>query len=411
MVNLGRSLTQMQRPSCGLVVVLLAAFFSQFGIWCHLHRNQQDMAAVMRTVQSLNAKLDQCANTHAANPPTLTSHQSAALPKPEGPTVCSFGSVRWDDTAFLRTEVASFSAAFHAQRERFPKANDGGNGEHHSFAIWVVVRQLRPKLIVESGILNGQTSWLIHHATREWDPVLVRIDPTDHKGHWVDTSPNSRFVDLIGDKFVDFGSVQWDTIAPGVDLTDGLAFFDDHMDQLERLKQARAAGFRHALMDDNYVAGFGDLFSIKNACDGGQGDSGIGASGGEVRRTFTRPNKMPKRCTKFHKKCRDLNNDGAVAARKELLEIAEVIWEAPPLTPVGAADEHQYAQLKRIGNWAEGRAPKSEQDMEMLLSITKAPLFSTDEEAATQLNMPALKLHSSRGWYMHMAYIQIKALT
>jgi hypothetical protein len=72
-----------------------------------------------------------------------------------GGSVCSFGSVGWDDPAFLRTEVRSFAAAFHEQRKVFSKENDGGNTIQHSFAIWVVVRQLRPKLIVESGILNG----------------------------------------------------------------------------------------------------------------------------------------------------------------------------------------------------------------------------------------------------------------
>jgi hypothetical protein len=240
--------------------------------------------------------------------------------------------------------------------------------------------------------------------------VLVRLDPKSYKGAWVNKEPsNSRSVDLVGKKFVDFASVPWDQIAPGAPLADGLAFFDDHMDHLTRLQEARVAGFGHALVDDNFVPGFGDLFSIKNACDGGPGDDGAGASGGAVRRAFTPKNRDPRRCTKFHKKCVSLTNGAAVAARKELLEMIEAVWEAPPLTPIESIN--QYSQLQRIGKWAEGRAPKTEQDLQMLSQITKEPVFSSIVEAAGSLRQTPAQLRMSRGWYMHMAYAKLRKLT
>ena len=321
-------------------------------------------------------------------------------------SVCNFGNVPWNNQAFLLAEVEAFSEVYHDQAKFFGKTNDGGNGVQHSFALWVVIRHLRPNLIVESGILNGQTSWLIHRATRGWDPLLVRIDPKSYDGVWTNMDPRNRSVDLIGNSFIDFASAEWDKIAPGLPLASGLAFFDDHMDHLIRLKEARAAGFGHVIFDDNFVPGHGDLFSIKNACDGGAGDTGVGASGGVVRRAFTKKSKQPQRCTKFHKHCSQLTNNGAVAARRELIEMSEAIWEAPPLTSVRTID--QYLQLARITKWAEGRTPQSELDLRMLSKVTKDPLFASIEEAANKFKMTIEELNNSRGWYMHMVYVQIK---
>ena len=86
--------------------------------------------------------------------------------------------------------------------------------------------------------------------------------------------------------------------------------------------------------------------------------------------------------------------------------MSEATWEAPPLTSVRTID--QYLQLARITKWAEGRTPQSELDLRMLSKVTKDPLFASIEEAANKFKMTIEELNNSRGWYMHMVYVQIK---
>ena len=107
------------------------------------------------------------------------------------------------------------------------------------------------------------------------------------------------------------------------------------MDQLARLSQAAALGFRQFVFDDNWMPGFGDLFSVKNACDGGlggasgPGGASSGCGGGRLRRTFSHKR---HRCTTFHAKCEPATDAELAAARDEFLRLAEVYYEVPPLS-------------------------------------------------------------------------------
>ena len=57
------------------------------------------------------------------------------------------------------------------------KVNVGGMGFHHQFMLWYSVRRVQPKLIVESGMKSGATTWLLHEAAPtariiSFDPVI-----------------------------------------------------------------------------------------------------------------------------------------------------------------------------------------------------------------------------------------------
>ncbi len=57
------------------------------------------------------------------------------------------------------------------------KSNEGGMGFHHQFMLWFSVRRVQPKLIVESGMNRGATTWLLHEAAPaaqiiSFDPVI-----------------------------------------------------------------------------------------------------------------------------------------------------------------------------------------------------------------------------------------------
>jgi hypothetical protein len=116
--------------------------------------------------------------------------------------------------------------------------NQGGMGAPGAFALWFTLRSLRPKLVVESGVWKGQTTWLIEQAVPEADllcidPVLSRLEYRSRKAEYA-----TRDFSRLG--------------LSAEDTREGLAFFDDHQNQLERLLQAADMGFPHAVFDDNY---------------------------------------------------------------------------------------------------------------------------------------------------------------
>jgi hypothetical protein len=115
--------------------------------------------------------------------------------------------------------------------------NVGGSRFHNCFWLHLVLRSLDPALIVESGVWKGQTSWLFREACpaatiHSFDVTfrnLVHRDPsiTYHEHDW--------------------GGFHFDAVDPARSL----CFFDDHIDQAKRVREAHAKGFRTLLFDDN----------------------------------------------------------------------------------------------------------------------------------------------------------------
>jgi len=62
------------------------------------------------------------------------------------------------------------------------KSNAGGMGFHHQFMLWYSVRRVQPKLIVESGMNRGATTWLLHEAAPA--AQIISFDPVAPKD-WV----------------------------------------------------------------------------------------------------------------------------------------------------------------------------------------------------------------------------------
>ncbi|CAA2965628.1 PREDICTED: uncharacterized protein LOC105975834 isoform X2 [Olea europaea subsp. europaea] len=75
---------------------------------------------------------------------------------------------------------------------------------------------------------------------------------------------------FAGKDFIDFGSMDWGKMMDkhGIeDLNRVLVFFDDHQNELKRLKQALKAGFKHLVFEDNNDPGTGDRYSFRKICD------------------------------------------------------------------------------------------------------------------------------------------------
>lgn len=93
--------------------------------------------------------------------------------------VCSKGGEMWSNDDIL-VHLDSFLAALEERKAVFHEIdqyNDfwGGNGVFHAFILWATLKNVRPTLVVESGVLKGGTSWLIHKATEEWNPTLAFV--------------------------------------------------------------------------------------------------------------------------------------------------------------------------------------------------------------------------------------------
>ncbi|RWV90236.1 hypothetical protein BHE74_00014540 [Ensete ventricosum] len=150
------------------------------------------------------------------------------------------------------------------------KNNMYGMGFDHSFGLWFMARWLKPELMVESGAFKGHSTWVLRQAMPE--TRIVSLSPR-HPEKYLKKGP--AYVDgnctyFAGKDFVDFGSVDWASVMKkhGIsDLSRVLVFFDDHQNELKRLKQALKAGFQHLIFEDNYDTGTGDHYSLRQICD------------------------------------------------------------------------------------------------------------------------------------------------
>ncbi|CAH9088555.1 unnamed protein product [Cuscuta europaea] len=150
------------------------------------------------------------------------------------------------------------------------KNNMYGMGFDHSFGLWFITRWLKPDLMIESGAFKGHSTWVLRQAMP--NTPIISLTPR-HPLRYLKKGP--AYVDgnctyFAGKDFVDFGSVNWEIVLKkhGVkDISRVIVFFDDHQNELKRLKQALKAGFKHLVFEDNYDTGTGDHYSLRQICD------------------------------------------------------------------------------------------------------------------------------------------------
>ncbi|XWS20250.1 hypothetical protein CRYUN_Cryun31cG0084200 [Craigia yunnanensis] len=150
------------------------------------------------------------------------------------------------------------------------KNNMYGMSFDHSFGLWFIARWIKPDILIESGAFKGHSTWVLRQAMP--DTPIISLTPR-HPGKYLKKGP--AYVDgnctyFAGKDFVDFGSVDWERVLKKRGISDFsrvLVFFDDHQNELKRLKQALKAGFHHLVFEDNYDTGTGDHYSLRQICD------------------------------------------------------------------------------------------------------------------------------------------------
>jgi len=150
----------------------------------------------------------------------------------------------------MRDSLEEFAALY---KERPIRDNKQGMKSPHMFAVWFMARKVSPELVVESGILRGQSTWLLEQACPK--ATLVCLDPDLDKREY------------ISDRAVystrDFSEQDWAQIS-----SRSLVFFDDHQNAYTRLQQCKWFGFKHVIFEDNYPPIRGDCYSLKKAFSG-----------------------------------------------------------------------------------------------------------------------------------------------
>lgn len=113
----------------------------------------------------------------------------------------------------------------------------GGNGFNGSLQLYATARTLRPRVIIESGVFRGLTTWTMRQACP--DAAIFSFDPVLKELRYRD--PTVRYIQEDWSKH-DFGAI---------DPSETLAFFDDHISQARRILEASERGIRRLLFDDN----------------------------------------------------------------------------------------------------------------------------------------------------------------
>ncbi len=130
------------------------------------------------------------------------------------------------------------------------KDNTGGMSFNHSYFTYYVIKELKPKLVVESGVWKGHSTYIIESASPNSQIVSLDIDLSRN----IYKSKNSKYFET------DFNDINWSSIK-GVD--NSVCFFDDHQNSIERVKEMKWWGFKRAIFEDNFPIGEGDSYSLK----------------------------------------------------------------------------------------------------------------------------------------------------
>ena len=120
------------------------------------------------------------------------------------------------------------------------KHNKWGCKFMNSFFLYCYAKTIQPGLIVELGTYQGQTTWLLEQAS---DSLIYSFDISHHKLK----EKTKRAVYIKKD---------WNDWNPDGGLhyhnKNSMIFIDDHVNQMQRLKEAKDRGFKHIFFDDNY---------------------------------------------------------------------------------------------------------------------------------------------------------------
>lgn len=176
----------------------------------------------------------------------------------------------------------------------------------HSFALFYMLRKIRPTTVIESGAYKGHGTWIMRNALPT--ARIISVDPH---------APARRLPGvtyLVEKDFKDFKNVDWAEYNIDVDST--LVFIDDHQNSFKRMFKDNPYGFRHFIIEDNFPYQIGDSQSLKTVCD---------------NREFRKKKWRGFAFDNFFKIRQPMTWEDHLAEGKHLKESLEVYYEFPPI--------------------------------------------------------------------------------
>lgn len=158
----------------------------------------------------------------------------------------------------IRSYLDEFIQVYASRPER---DNFCGVRFNHAMAIYVTIKELKPAVIIESGVNSGVSTWFMRQASGN-STKIISIDPEDkpicsQPVRWLDEVNQERY--LGKEKFVDFTEIDWDAKIANGELQPNttLVYIDDHLPFFPRVATFLKYGFTHVILEDNYKLGSG----------------------------------------------------------------------------------------------------------------------------------------------------------
>ncbi|RZD41515.1 MAG: hypothetical protein CXT73_04830, partial [Methanobacteriota archaeon] len=127
--------------------------------------------------------------------------------------------------------------------DAFLSENDGGMKSPDMFTMYVMLKELQPEVVIESGVWKGQGTKIIREAVGE-DCKIICLEPRTLYG-WQDDGNTEYY---LGEDFVDFEKLNLSEYKS----EKSVAIFDDHINAEKRLFQCKLKYINYVIFNDNY---------------------------------------------------------------------------------------------------------------------------------------------------------------
>ena len=152
----------------------------------------------------------------------------------------------WSNDEIIK-ELISFKELY---KKRPIKKNIHGMMFPHMFATHFILKKIKPKFVIESGLYKGQSTWLIENTLPKCEILSIDIDLSQRE--YISKKADYSNLDF---KMHNFSRIPNET----------LVFFDDHVSHLERIQQAKFFNIKNIIFEDNYATNEGDFYTIKHS--------------------------------------------------------------------------------------------------------------------------------------------------
>lgn len=117
-------------------------------------------------------------------------------------------------------------------------AKEGKGATPYNTLLWLfmISRVLQPKIIIESGVYIGRSLWILRQSVP--DARLIAFDV------------NLKHL-KFGDKTIEFNEMDWSECDLTAESPTDFCYFDDHINNCLRIRQAYERGFQHLVFDDS----------------------------------------------------------------------------------------------------------------------------------------------------------------